>query len=151
MKLPESFIRLMNPIIHMILASPAHPVFSGSLLVVRVIGRRSGRPIATPLRYEKDGDDVRCFTSLDTLWWRNVQAAGEAELLIRGQWHRCTAEVTARAPDVLRPALVRMLRTFPQDAPYQNIRMVSGEPDPSDLEKAAEKAVLVDFSLTGKG
>ena len=147
MRLPESFIRLMNPIIYLILATPLRFFFIRTLLVLRVSGRRTGRSITTPLRYEKNGDQVRCFTSMETFWWRNVKAAEEVELLIGGRWFRASAQVTLGDPDVLLPALEQMLRIYPQDAAYQNIRMVAGQPHPDDLQMACRQAVLVDFKL----
>ena len=147
MRLPESFIRLMNPIIYLVLATPLRFFFVRTLLALRVLGRATGRSITTPLRFEKSGDAVRCFTSVDTFWWRNVKASKEVQLLIRGQWYRASAQVTSDDPDVLRPALEHMLRIYPQDAAYQNIRMIAGKPHPDDLQAAARRAVLVDFTL----
>ena len=148
MRVPESLIRMLNPIVHLFLATPLRLVFSRTLLVLRVKGRKTGKTITTPMRFEQDGAHVRCFSSVDTYWWRNVQAADGVELLIKGQWYKATAVVTSRDPRVLRPALLKMLRIYPQDAPYQNIRMENGVPHPDDLEAASALAVMVDFTLS---
>lgn len=41
-----------------VLRSPAHRLLSGSIVLIRYTGRRSGRTITTPTQYVRSGDDV---------------------------------------------------------------------------------------------
>lgn len=71
-----------------------------SLAVVRHVGRRSGRPYATPIGVLPMGDDFLAVLSYgaDTDWLRNMRAAGVAELGLDGQTHRVApGQVVGRA------------------------------------------------------
>jgi len=56
--------------------------FGASILVLETVGRRTGRPCATPLAYVSDGDDLvvvpaNAGADRPPHWWLNLQAAGE--------------------------------------------------------------------------
>jgi deazaflavin-dependent oxidoreductase (nitroreductase family) len=70
------------------------------LAVVRHVGRRSGRPFATPIGVLPMGDDFLAILSYgsDTDWMRNIRAAGSAELVSDGQKYQVSAgQVIGRA------------------------------------------------------
>ena len=65
----------------LLLRSPLHFLMSRSLLLITYEGRKSGRRYTTPLRYTREGEVIRCFTSGTTQWWRNLgrRKGGELE------------------------------------------------------------------------
>lgn len=145
MRLPEPLFLLINPTMRLLLRSPLHGLVSGSLMLIGFTGRRSGRRYTTPVRYVRAGEAIRCFTTQDTKWWRNL--AGGAAVTLRIAGRDLAYQAVAIADDVprTRAALLEYLRAFPQDAAYHDVRMGPGrEPLAADLERAAQHAVLVE-------
>src|SRR4051812_31079411 len=62
--------------------------FAGApVMVLEVVGRRSGELRATPVLYLRDGDDLVVVPSnagshTTPAWWLNLRAAGEATAVI---------------------------------------------------------------------
>ena len=72
----------------MLLRSPLHGVLSGSLALVTVTGRRSGREFTFPVTYRQDGDVVRIGVGWpeQKQWWRNLQGDGApVRVRVRGR------------------------------------------------------------------
>lgn len=77
------------------------------ILLLTTTGRKSGRSYTTPLQYLQDGDDVVLAASNGGSrrhpdWWLNLRAHPEAEIQIRAERKRVTAEI---AKGRERPAL----------------------------------------------
>ena len=148
MRLPESLFLIINPMMRILLRSPLHFVQSKSLMLITFTGKKSGRRFTTPVRYVRVGDTVRCFTSPENLWWRNLRGGAAVSLRIEGDERPYWA--TIRAPAAGRDALVHYLGLFPQDAAYHGIRL---NPDRSlvaeDLERESQHAVVVEARATG--
>ena len=145
MRVPEPFFILINPTMRLLLRSPLHRLVSGSLMLIGFTGRRSGRRYVTPVRYIRAGATIRCFTTRDTRWWRNL--AGGAAVTLRIAGRELPYRATAIDDDVprTRAALLEYLRAFPQDADYHAVRLGPGrEPLAADLDRAAPHAVLVE-------
>ena len=144
MKLPEPLFVLINPLMRLVLSSPLHFVASGSLLLMRYRGRRSGIWRTTPLRYVEDGDVFRCFSSQNTQWWRNLQGGAQVTLTVRGKRQGSEATVVTDQ-ERTRALLAAYLERFPQDAAYHDVSLTpSRKPDPESLERAASNSVVVE-------
>ena len=144
MKLPEPLFVVINPLMALVLSWPLHFVVSRSLLLMRYRGRRSGVWRTTPLRYVQDGGVVRCFSSRNTQWWRNLQGGAQVTLTVRGK--RVDAEATVVTdPERARALLAAYLEQFPQDAAYHEVALTPGrQPDPASVERAASNSVVVE-------
>ena len=144
MRIPEAFFIVINPIVRLLLQSPIHWLWSGSLMLITFTGRRTQRVYTTPVRYLKSGDAVWAFTSTETKWWKNLRGGASVTLRIRGEERTYRAEATADAPDQIRNALGEFLSHFPQDVPYYDIRLGQDRRvSQSDLEKAAARTVWI--------
>jgi deazaflavin-dependent oxidoreductase (nitroreductase family) len=145
MRIPEPLFVLINPTMRLLLRSPLHGIVSGSLMLITFTGRRSGRRYTTPVRYLQSGDVVRCFTASESKWWRNLKGGAEVALRIRGRDRRYHAVAIDDDPARVRAGLEEYLRQFPQDAAYHDIRLIGRRtPDPTDLDRAARAAVIVE-------
>lgn len=145
MRLPEPLFVLINPTMRLLLRSPLHFLVSSSLMLISFTGRRSGRRYTTPVRYVRAGEIIRCFTTRDTQWWRNLKGGADVSLRVRGRDLPCQAVAIDDDPVRTRAALASYLRDFPQDAAYHDVRLGAGRiPEPADLERAAHHAVLVE-------
>ena len=145
MKLPEPLFALINPVMRALLHSPMHGFWSGSLMLITFTGRKSGRKFTTPVRYVREGETVKCFTSKENQWWRNLRGGADVVLRLNGQDKRYHATAIDSDPERVRQALVSYLEVFPQDAAYHEIRLNRDKsPVAEDLEYASGHAIVVE-------
>ena len=145
MRIPEPFFILINPAMRLLLRSPLHGLLSTNLMLIGFTGRKSGRRYVTPVRYVRAGEMIRCFTTKETKWWRNLQGGAEVTLRLRGRDQPCHAVAIDDDPARTRTALLDYLRAFPQDAAYHDVRLGADRtPLAADVERAAQHAVLVE-------
>lgn len=145
MKIPEPLFVIVNPAMRLLLCSPLHFMMSSSVLLITYEGRRSGRRFTTPLRYVRDGDVVRCFTSGDTQWWRNLQGGREVRLRVRGNNARYLARVVEEDTETTRAQLASYLEQFPGDAGYHGVGLDGNrKPLAEDLDRAARDSKVVE-------
>ena len=145
MKLPEPLFVVINPIMKFFLRSPAHGLWSRSIMLITFTGRKSGRTFTTPVRYVETEGTVRCFTMQENQWWRNLRGGADVVLRIRGVDRPYRAIAIHDDPATIRQWLVNYLEQFPQDADYHEIRLTSDKRlDPDDLDKAISHAVVVE-------
>ena len=146
MKIPEPLFAIINPAMRLLLSSPLHALMSGSLLLLTFTGRRSGRRYTTPLRYVRDGDVIRCFTSRDTKWWKNLEGGQAVQLRVRGEQQSFLAKVVSDDPAATRAHLARYLEAFPQDADYHGVGLdANRNPIAEDLDRACSESVVVEM------
>jgi hypothetical protein len=150
MRLPEPLFLVINPMMRMLLRSPLHFVQSKSLMLITFKGRKSGRLFTTPVRYVRVGDSVRCFTSAENLWWRNLRGGAAVSLRLQGRELAYWAAPIENNPTAVREALTHYLGLYPQDAAYHEIRLNSDKSlVPEDLDRATQHAVVVEARPTG--
>ena len=145
MRIPEFLFPLINRVMKMLLASPAHGLLSGSVMTIYFTGRRTGRDRSTPVRYIRgDANVVTSLTSRQTRWWQNFLSPAEVQLQIAG---RRVAAVACSAPDDttrIEAALKETLDRFPGDAPYHGL---TRSPTPEAFAAAVANDVIVTFTL----
>lgn len=145
MRLPEPLFVVINPVMRLLLCSPLHVLLSRSLMLITFTGRNSGRKFTTPVRYVRIGTTVRCFTSAENQWWRNLRGGADVALRIEGRERPYRATVIDDDPVVIKAALSDYLALFPQDAAYHDIRLRKDkQPVADDLEQASHKAIVVE-------
>ena len=78
--------RIVNPVVHGVLRSPAHGLLSGHLALLTVTGRRSGRTFTFPVGYHQDGDRVTIGVDWPERkrWWRNLSDDAPVEIWLAG-------------------------------------------------------------------
>lgn len=132
----------------LLLCSPLHFLASGSIMLVRFTGRRSGARRATPVRYLRENQRrLVCLTSRRTAWWHNFREAASVELQLAGRRVSATAEAFPEADVEIDAILRRMLAAHPSDATYHGIVGRRGASDEEQLRRAVANDVLVAFTL----
>ena len=145
MKIPEVFFAIINPTMRVLLRSPVHGLLSRSLMLISFTGRKSGRRYTTPVRYIRIGTTVRCFTSPENQWWRNLRGGADVTLRIEGVDMAYRAVAIVDDPVIIKAALRDYLELFPQDAAYHDIRLRKDKSlVAKDLERASHEAVVVE-------
>jgi deazaflavin-dependent oxidoreductase (nitroreductase family) len=147
MSLQSFFIRLGNPILAALLQSPFHAMVDGSMMLISVIGRRSGTVYTTPVNYLIHGETLTVISMRERTWWRNLRGGAEVGLHLRGQARRGQATLAEDEPTAAE-ALGRVVAQTPAYARFLNVRMrPDGTAEPDDLARAARTRVLVSIRL----
>jgi deazaflavin-dependent oxidoreductase (nitroreductase family) len=109
--------RVVNPVLRLLLQSPAHRMLSGSVLLLDYTGRRSGRRYGLPVMYASTGDGfvVMAGQPAHKTWWRNF--GGEPQPVaatVGGKRTMCTARLLDVGADEHRQAVQAYQRRFPK-------------------------------------
>lgn len=114
-------------------------------MLITFTGRNSGRQFTTPVRYIQNGETVRCFTTSEAQWWRNLRGGADVVFRIEGHDMRYHATAVEDSSEEVIRWLRHYLGLFPQDAAYHDIRL---NRDKSlvleDLGRASRTAIMVE-------
>ncbi len=135
-----------NDFIKILLHSPLHGMFSGSLMLITVTGRKSGRAITTPVNYYSEGDILWVLSNRNRNWWRNVCGGAEVTLYLRGR------QVKARAESVLDEREVsnqinEYVHHLPMAAGPLGVRVQNGVINCEDTQRLAKEKIFVKVCL----
>ena len=135
--------RFANLLLAAIVNSPLHPVLGDSFAVIAVRGRRSGKPIRTPVNVARVGDMLMVISKRERTWWRNLRSGQGAQLRLSGRNLQVRGEVLENAERV-GEALAGYFAVRPGYAKYFNVRLQpDGTPAPDDLRAAAAGRVVI--------
>lgn len=105
---PRALIRLANPVMRWLLASPRRAGRAADeLLVLHVTGRRSGRRYDVPVGY-RQLPDGRLVVVTDALWRVNLRDRSGVEVTLRGERRQARAELV-EDPDAASDAYARLI------------------------------------------
>jgi hypothetical protein len=139
-----------NGIIKTILRTPLHGMLSSGIMLVTYTGRKSGRRVAVPVNYIRDGEDdsILWTTSLrKRTWWRNLRGGAPVMLRLRGR-NRSALGTAIEDEEGVVAALGRYLQETPDFAKHFDIRLDDDRaPIEEDLIQAAQKRLMVRFQL----
>lgn len=128
-----------------LLRSPLHGVMSGSVMLVTVTGRKSGKAYTTPVNYVEDGGVLWTTSLRSRTWWRNLRPApAPVTLRLRGADRRATGQAIEDAAAVT-AAFERLFRLRPAYAGRFGVRSSGGGFDPGGMAKVAAERVMVKF------
>jgi len=148
MSLQAFFNRLGNPILAALLRSPVHGTVDGSLMLISVAGRRSGKVYTTPVNYLRQGETLTVISMRERTWWRNLRGGAEVGMYLQGQERRGHATLAEDDLSVA-DALGRVLAGHPANARFLGVRMrPDGTAEPDDLARAARSRVVVSIHLS---
>jgi hypothetical protein len=127
-----------NTVVETILKSPAHPILSKSMVLVRYVGNRSGQEHTLPVQYADThhGLVVVVGRSETKTWWRNFTEMGQAQVLLKGTWTPMTAHALRGADDP--EAVTPLLRSYAQRHP-KVVKSIDGD----TLEERVRNSVVV--------
>ena len=138
-----------NTFVAFLLRSPLHSLLSGNTLLITMTGRKTGRPITTPVNYVRDGDRLWVISNRDRTWWRNLAGGAPVTVRVCGRDLRGAAEALLE-PEVVAARLPVYLRGMPMAARALGVRPAPDRADawrPEDLARAAATRVLIEIRL----
>ena len=88
-------VRPDNLIVAAVLPSPMHRLLSGTAVLLRYRGRKSGQLYTIPVQYARTDGELLLFVmgTARKQWWRKLRARPEVDVLLRGVWRRATARI----------------------------------------------------------
>jgi deazaflavin-dependent oxidoreductase (nitroreductase family) len=136
-----------NRVMIWLLRSPLHRLFSGSTIVLRVTGVRSGRRYDVPVNFvpveTTQGKRLLVTSQRDRTWWRNLRDRVEVELTLGGELLSAHAQVVEAEGDVA-AGLQRYFQVSPKSARYFGIDLTpNGEVGEQDLQCLAGSRVVI--------
>jgi deazaflavin-dependent oxidoreductase (nitroreductase family) len=143
----NTFMKIGNFFIRMILSSPLHGMMSKNTLLIHFTGRKSGKQYTTPVNYTQQDNLIRITSQRDRVWWRNLKGRPESEITLRGQRLTGTAKVLETREEAVN-GLAGYLRPAPNLARFFNIKHnPDGSFDQADLLKVADRIVVIEITL----
>jgi len=131
-----------NDFMTWVLRSLFHSILSNGMMLITIVGRKTGKEYTFPVGYYHEGEYLWVITSRDRIWWRNLQGGAEVGLLLKRKPVTAFAEpeleeksVEARIPEYL--------RHVPQASKPMGIRMENGEPNTEDVARTAKDRLFV--------
>ena len=97
----KRLFRLVNIVVARLSETPLHRLFSHQVLVLRFVGRRSGKGYAIPVSYLLADDSTQtlhCMTDISGVWWKNLIQAGAIEVSWKGKRRPAGVEVVQANP-----------------------------------------------------
>jgi hypothetical protein len=88
---PQRLVNGVNPVVRALLRSPLHAAADGSLLLLHVPGRRTGRRYDIPVGYV--GLDDRMIVITQHAWRANLRGVRDLEVTHRGRRERMPADL----------------------------------------------------------
>lgn len=132
-----------NGIISFLLRSPLHGFVSRNTMLITVRGRKSGRPVTTPVNYVRSNGDLLSISLRSRTWWRNLRGRPTSvDVRLAGRDRRAVAGVEEAAPAVA-DGLGELVAHAPSVARPLGIRLEHGQPVRADLTRAARDRVIV--------
>lgn len=120
-----------------ILKSPAHPILSSSMVLVRYLDEHGGEETrAVQYADTHHGLVVVVDDAEETTWWRNFTEMGQAQVLLKGDWIPMTAHALAGADEA--DAVTPLLRSYSQRYP-KIVKRIDGD----TLDERVAHAVVV--------
>ncbi|OLO99514.1 hypothetical protein BVU76_25375 [Mycolicibacterium porcinum] len=151
---PPAYLRLLvravTPLVKTVLRSPVHGWLSGSMMLLTVTGRRTGRRYEIPISYVADGAVVMCITGIENTWWTNLRGGAEVTVLLGRNRFGGYAEASTGVANS--PVIESFLAARPRDARFHHVRRdAQGRFDADDLTRAAQTRVVIRVQLWPEG
>ncbi len=140
--------KLINPPVKALLKSPFHSVVSSNTLLLEFEGRKSGRPLSTPISYHIREGVAYGFTSREFGWWRNLKGGQTVSATIKGKKYQCAPVVETEDHLKMESELKDFLLTVPRDAAHAGVRLdQDGNPNTDDIKQVVPGMVLLKLPL----
>lgn len=142
-------MHLFNGFMRAVLFSPLHRLASRSVMVLYFNGRKSGRPLSTPISYVRSGGKVTCFTA--SPWWKNLAGGAPVRVLIQRRSYEGWAVPCPDDHSAIEQGLASFLTHVPSDARFYGVTLdAQGTPDPEGVAAAARRLVMIEIHLNGR-
>ena len=145
------FFSMINPVVGRLLASRLHFLISFQLLLLEVVGRRTGKIYKIPVSYASGSGEWVCLTLSSNLWWRNLEPAGTVGVFYRGRRRAAGVRVESEDVDQIEREMTQLIAHNRLDAPFAGVRLNWRlQPNAEDLKLAARRHVVIRLNPEGE-
>ena len=138
------FWKFVNTFVITLSKSPLHKIISDRILILYVIGSKTGNIYKIPVSYfEIAPGKLCCVTNRKNLWWKNLTNPNDTEVIFRGKIINTTAVASIDDKDQIEGYLDALCRHSRVDGFFANVRYTNGEPLEQDIEAAGQVMVAV--------
>ena len=138
-----------NDFVKILLQSPFHKMISGSVLLITVTGRKSGRAISTPVNYYRERNTLWVLSNRNRTWWRNVCKDALVTLSYQGHVVKGRAEAILDEQSVAQQ-IGEYVRHLPMSAGPLGVKLINGCVNAQDAVRLAKEKLLVKICLLEK-
>jgi hypothetical protein len=133
-----------DPLMTTLLTSPLHSLLSAGMVVLEIMGRKSGRLFRLPVSYTDMGDGLLITSLSERVWWRNLRGGAQVGVILRGQRLAGRAEAIEE-PSQVASLIATLLKHKPGMARYYRVRLGPGlvPVNPVELKQAARGKVII--------
>lgn len=145
---PQRLITALNPVVRLGLRSPLHRWLDDSMLMLHVIGRRTGRCYDIPVGFTDLGDRLLVITQHH--WRRNLRGGRDVDVTRFGRRFRMHAEL-AEDPDPVADIVAAILQRFGATGVKRHLGIAiepGVRPTHEDLAAAVREFDLAIITLT---
>ncbi len=135
-----------NDFMAWILRSPLHGMFSKSMMLITITGRKTGKKFSIPVGYYEDGGYLWTVSSRDRTWWRNLQGGAELLLRLKGKDVRAFSDTDLNEESVC-ARLVDFLIHMPQAPRAFGVHMENKIPNAEDVARVGKTRLFVKTKL----
>ena len=139
----------INPIMLFFLRSPLHFLASHSVVVLYVIGAKSGKQYFIPVSFfEHDKGLLTCVTDKPNIWWRNLIGTEKIKILFKGKEVQSKINIEADDFDYIFPKLSALFTHSRIDGFFGKVGYKNGKPIKKDTEAAAKRMVQIELDFS---
>ena len=139
----------INPIMLFFLRSPLHFFASHSVLVLHVIGAKSGKQYFIPVSFfEHEKGLLTCVTDKPNIWWRNLVGIDSIRILFKGREIDSKINIEPHDFDYIFPKLNALFTHSRIDGFFGKVGYKNGKPIKEDAEAAAKRMVLIELDFS---
>lgn len=143
-----------NSFVKFMLRSPLHGMIDNGVMLITVTGRKSGKPITTPVNYLPLGNSLAIVSLRERTWWRNLRRrtspsedVAAVTVRLKGKDAPGRGEVIESDAEVA-ASLIDYLARAPQYAKCFQVRLnPDGCPNGDEVARAARSRVMVRVRL----
>ena len=147
---PRIFGKVLNPIIQSILKSPLHPLMSEHSLVIKYIGRESGKEYSFPAYYHSAGNSLQVLVEKAEDWWRSLKNGANVKVIMKGRELRGWAEAV-RDTQNMKDDFYQLLDAIPELSMELDVhRDKNGSFSSDDIQKKLQQLGLLKVTLQTK-
>jgi deazaflavin-dependent oxidoreductase (nitroreductase family) len=135
-----------NDFMAWVLRSPFHGMLSDGMMLIIVIGRRTGKAYTTPVGYYEEGGYLWVITSRERTWWKNLQGGADVKLLLKRKPVNGFAD-TELDVKAVETRMYEYVKHIPQAAKQMEIRVENGVANAEDVARTAKDRLFVRIKL----
>jgi len=135
-----------NDFMTWVLRSPFHGMLSNGMMLITMMGHKTGKTYTTPVGYYVEDDHLWVLTSRERKWWRNLQGGAKVQLLLKRKPAEGMADVELDEKSV-EARMAEYLGHVPQAAKPMGIRVENKKPNAEDIARTAKGRLFIRIKL----